>query len=58
MASSGKDTEGSQYFITHSPQWHLDGGWTAFGWVEQGMDVVDRIVRGDRVLRATVVPGR
>lgn len=58
MASSGKDTEGSQYFVTHSPQWHLDGGWTAFGWVERGMDVVDRIVRGDRVLRAVVVPGR
>ena len=56
MASSGKDTEGSQFFITHSPQWHLDGGYTAFGWVEEGMSVVDRIVRGDRVLRAHIVP--
>jgi cyclophilin family peptidyl-prolyl cis-trans isomerase/HEAT repeat protein len=56
MASSGKDTEGSQYFVTHSPQWHLDGGYTALGWVEQGMGVVDRLVRGDRVVRARVVP--
>lgn len=54
MASAGKDTEGSQFFITHSMQPHLDGGYTAFGWVVEGMDVVDRLLVGDRIVRATV----
>ena len=47
MALSGKDTGGSQWFVTHAPQPHLDGGYTIFGRVVSGMDVVDRIVRGD-----------
>jgi cyclophilin family peptidyl-prolyl cis-trans isomerase/HEAT repeat protein len=47
MALSGKDTGGSQWFVTHAPQPHLDGGYTIFGRVVAGMDVVDRIVRGD-----------
>lgn len=47
MALSGKDTGGSQWFVTHSPQPHLDGGYTVFGRVVAGMDVVDKIVRGD-----------
>ena len=47
MALSGKDTGGSQWFVTHSPQPHLDGGYTVFGRVVAGMDVVDRISRGD-----------
>jgi cyclophilin family peptidyl-prolyl cis-trans isomerase len=47
MALSGKDTGGSQWFVTHSPQPHLDGGYTVFGRVVAGMDVVDRIARGD-----------
>ncbi|HEX8502626.1 MAG TPA: peptidylprolyl isomerase [Pyrinomonadaceae bacterium] len=54
MALSGKDTGGSQWFITHSPQPHLDGGYTVFGRVVEGMDVVDRIVRGDRIRSVTV----
>jgi peptidylprolyl isomerase len=54
MASAGKDTEGSQYFLTHSAQPHLDGRYTAFGRVVQGMEVVDAIAEGDRVLRASV----
>ena len=58
MASSGKDTEGSQWFITHSPQPHLDGRYTAFGRVVSGQDVVDRILIGDRVRSARVVPDR
>lgn len=57
MARSGRDTEGSQFFITHSRQPHLDTGYTAFGWVVEGMEVVDRIQVGDRLLRARVVPG-
>jgi cyclophilin family peptidyl-prolyl cis-trans isomerase/HEAT repeat protein len=51
MASSGKDTEGSQFFITHSPQPHLDGKYTVFGKVISGMDVVDRIHVGDYIER-------
>lgn len=54
MASAGKDTEGCQFFITHSPQPHLDGRYTIFGQVIDGMDVVDQIQVGD-VLEAVVV---
>jgi cyclophilin family peptidyl-prolyl cis-trans isomerase/HEAT repeat protein len=54
MALSGKDTGGSQWFVTHSPQPHLDGGYTVFGRVVEGMDVVDRIVRGDRIRSITI----
>ncbi len=56
MASSGKDTEGSQFFVTHSMQPHLDGRYTVFGRVVQGQDVVDLILQGDRVLKATIIP--
>jgi len=48
MALSGKDTGGSQFFITHSPQPHLDGAYTLFGWVAEGMDVHLALVRGRR----------
>ena len=57
MASSGKDTEGVQFFVTHSAQPHLDGRYTAFGRVVQGHDVVDRILQGDVVRRARVRRG-
>jgi cyclophilin family peptidyl-prolyl cis-trans isomerase/HEAT repeat protein len=56
MALSGKDTGGSQWFVTHSPQPHLDGGYTIFGRVsEKDMKVVDRIVRGDRILTVRII---
>jgi cyclophilin family peptidyl-prolyl cis-trans isomerase/HEAT repeat protein len=54
MALSGKDTGGSQWFVTHAPQPHLDGGYTVFGRVVRGMDVVDRIARGDTIRRVIV----
>jgi cyclophilin family peptidyl-prolyl cis-trans isomerase/HEAT repeat protein len=54
MALSGKDTGGSQWFVTHSPQPHLDGGYTVFGRVIRGMEVVDRIARGDIIRRVIV----
>jgi len=56
MASLGKDTEGSQFFLTHSMQPHLDGAFTSFGWVESGFDVMDRLGVGDRVVRLRVEP--
>ncbi|QRO01183.1 peptidylprolyl isomerase [Archangium violaceum] len=55
MALSGKDTGGSQFFFTHSPQPHLDGRYTAFGEVTRGMDVVDRLLEGDTILDVEVV---
>ena len=56
MALSGKDTGGSQFFFTHSPQPHLDGRYTAFGEVTRGMDVVDRLLEGDTLLDVEVSP--
>jgi cyclophilin family peptidyl-prolyl cis-trans isomerase len=50
MALSGKDTGGSQWFITLSPQPRLEGRYTVFGEVVSGMDVVERIQPGDRIL--------
>jgi cyclophilin family peptidyl-prolyl cis-trans isomerase/HEAT repeat protein len=55
MALSGKDTGGSQWFVTHSPQPHLDGGYTVFGNVIEGMPVVDALARGDRIRSITIV---
>jgi cyclophilin family peptidyl-prolyl cis-trans isomerase len=56
MALSGKDTGGSQWFVTHSPQPHLDGGYTVFGRVnEVGMKIVDQIVRGDKIVSVKIV---
>jgi peptidyl-prolyl cis-trans isomerase B (cyclophilin B) len=47
MALSGKDTGGSQFFICHAPQPHLDGRYTIFGRVISGMNAVDEIQVGD-----------
>jgi cyclophilin family peptidyl-prolyl cis-trans isomerase/HEAT repeat protein len=49
MALSGPDTGGSQYFVTHSPQPHLDGHYTVFGRVVGGYAVLDKIVQGDLI---------
>jgi len=58
MALSGKDTGGSQWFVTHSPQPHLDGGYTVFGRVnETDMKIVDNLVRGDKILSVKIVEG-
>ena len=57
MASSGKDTEGSQFYVTHSKQSHLEGAYTSFGWVVEGMDVVGRIQQGDELVTASVEAG-
>jgi len=54
MAHAGKDTGGSQFFICHSPQRHLDGVHTVFGQVTKGMDVVNKIKQNDKVNSITV----
>ena len=54
MAHAGKDTGGSQFFICHSPQPHLDGVHTVFG-VTQDMDVVNTIEAGDKMLTVEIV---
>ena len=51
MALSGADTGGSQFFLVHSPQPHLDGRYTVFGRLTSGFDVLDLIVQGDRIRR-------
>jgi len=56
MALSGPDTGTSQFFITFSPQPHLDGGYTVFGKVVSGWDVFDQIVQGDRIRRIFRTP--
>jgi cyclophilin family peptidyl-prolyl cis-trans isomerase/HEAT repeat protein len=57
MARDWEDTGGSQFFITHSPQPHLDGRYTVFGHVVAGMDVVDQLAPGDRIRRVRIWDG-
>jgi len=57
MALAGKDTGGSQFFICHSAQPHLDGGYTVFGEVVHGMAIVDVLEEDDVILSATVKSG-
>src|SRR5205814_1066559 len=56
MALSGKDTGGSQFFVVHSAQPHLEGKYTVFGRVVEGMEVVDALLPGDLIERAVVLP--
>jgi cyclophilin family peptidyl-prolyl cis-trans isomerase/HEAT repeat protein len=56
MALSGKDTGGSQFFFTHTPQPHLDGRYTSFGEVIAGMEVVDALLEGDVILEVRAKP--
>ena len=55
LATSGPDTGGSQYYLCHSSQPHLDGAYTVFGTVLSGFDVMDRIVQGDRMVRIRIL---
>jgi Peptidyl-prolyl cis-trans isomerase (rotamase) - cyclophilin family len=54
MANAGPDTNGSQFFITHAPQPHLDGKHTVFGRVVAGQEVVDAVRQGDLMRRVVI----
>ncbi|MBI4544557.1 MAG: peptidylprolyl isomerase, partial [Gemmatimonadetes bacterium] len=56
MALSGPDTGGSQFFITHSPQPHLDGGYTVFARVVEGIEVADRVAQDDLIASIRILP--
>jgi cyclophilin family peptidyl-prolyl cis-trans isomerase/HEAT repeat protein len=58
MALSGKDTGGSQLFVTLAPAPHLDARYTVFGWVASGMDVADKIRPGDVIEKVEAWTGR
>ena len=56
MAHAGKNTGGSQFFICHSRTntAHLDGNHTCFGKVTDGVDIIDDIRQGDKILKITI----
>jgi cyclophilin family peptidyl-prolyl cis-trans isomerase len=55
MASAGKDTESAQFFITHAPTIHLDGNYTIFAQVIEGMNVVHKLEIGDSMLKVELI---
>lgn len=55
MANAGRDTNGSQFFITHVEYPSLNGGYTVFGQVVEGQNVVDSIAIGDKMMHIDIV---
>ncbi len=58
MATAGPDTAGSQWFVTLSPQPHLDGDYTLFGELVQGQDVLRRLRQRDVIERVIIERSR
>ncbi|MBY0371299.1 peptidylprolyl isomerase [bacterium] len=56
LASGGKDTGGSQFFINLAPNHHLDGKYSVIAEVTRGMDIADKLEPGDKILSARVLP--
>ena len=56
MATAGKDTGGSQFFIDYGPNLHLDGTYTVFAQVVSGLDAAERLEQGDLIISAAVAP--
>ncbi|WP_218089711.1 peptidylprolyl isomerase [Rhodohalobacter halophilus] len=56
IASSGTDTEGSQFFFMHRWAPHLDGHYTNFGQITRGLDVLDKLQVGDKIIEARIYP--
>jgi peptidyl-prolyl cis-trans isomerase B (cyclophilin B) len=54
MANAGANTNGCQFFITYTPQHHLDGVHSVFGQLIEGMDVLEQIEAGDTIIRITI----
>ena len=54
MANSGPDSNGSQFFITYTPQHHLNGHHSVFGQLVEGTDVLERTEQGDVIIRITI----
>ena len=54
MANAGPDTNGCQFFITYTPQHHLDGKHSVFGQLVEGMDALESLVPGDVIIRITI----
>ena len=54
MANAGPNTNGSQFFITYAPQHGLDGKHSVFGQLVEGMDVLESLINGDKIIRITI----
>ncbi len=57
MAHAGRDTGGSQFFVCHSRTntAHLDRNHTCFGKVYEGLEVIDEIREGDKIIKMTII---
>ncbi|MHA1330027.1 MAG: peptidylprolyl isomerase [Candidatus Hodarchaeales archaeon] len=54
MAHAGKDTGGSQFFLVRAPQPHLDGIHTVFGNIIDGLEIIDKLQNGDKMIKVTI----
>jgi cyclophilin family peptidyl-prolyl cis-trans isomerase len=55
IASAGKDTEGSQWFVTTGDYPHLNGRYTVFAEVLSGLDIVEKLTQDDKILKVNLI---